>query len=237
MPQISYVTGKVAPAGIADGTVAAGRGGRYGEGMVIPVGSGIFPLAEEGSYFKAINSVPETGIAQTIQATFLATNGLLNVFNNGTKNIYLDYLRLINTVVGTSTTRSACLFSVDQINRYSSGGSLLTGVNANSGSALGSSAVIRFGALTLAAESGAIRRLSRAQLRAAIMVQFEEWVIDFGSFGGNTETMGGATALRNQTYLGPGLIMPGHSGTLHVWNTGNVTTAPSWECELGYIER
>lgn len=240
MPQIAIVTNRVLPASIADSVASIARGGRYSEQLVIPVGSGIYPLVQEGSYFKAVNPTPETGIAQTIQATFLATNGILNVFNNnagGGKDIFLDYLRLVNTVVGTSTTRSACLVSVDQINRYSSGGSLLTGVNANSGSALTSGAVIRFGSLTLAAESGAIRRLSRAQLRAAIMVQFEEWILDFGSFGGVTETLGGAVALRAQSYLGPVVIQPQHSASLHIWNTGNVTTAPSWECELGYVER
>lgn len=241
MPQSYNIARRAKPSAIAEGAQGQQRGGRYGEAMALPVGIGRWPLALEGSYFKAISPTPGTGIAQAITTAFSATAGALSLFNGdsaGGAQIYLDYIRLINTVVGASTTRSEALVAIDNIQRYSSGGSLLTAVNPNMDSSLAGVGVPRFGALVFAAESGSVRRLSRFQLRTAIMVQYEEWLITFGSEqGAGTTTLSGTAAQRNIVDAGPAVVGPGHTLTLHLWNPANAATPPSWEVEVGWWER
>src|SRR3990172_3953324 len=86
--------------------------------------------------FTALNPTPGTGIAQSIQTTFSATNGILAVRNTETDDekgraIIPISLRLINTVVGASTTRSEGLIALDTTSRYASAGSTLTGLKTN----------------------------------------------------------------------------------------------------------
>lgn len=241
MPQIYNIARRALPSPTTDGSQVQNRGGRYGEGYTKQVGHDRYPLALEGSYYKAINPTPGTGIAQTIQTSFAATNGICSIYNSdsaGGKQISLDYVRLINTTVGASTTRSEMLMAVDNIQRWSSGGSQLTAVNANMDVATAAVGVVRFGALTLAAESGSVRRLSRAQLRTAIMVIYEEWLITFGGHNEvGTTVLGGTAAQRNVTDIGPAIIGPGHTLCLHLWNTANAATAPTWEVEVAWWER
>lgn len=203
---------------------------------------GCLPIAlgDDGCYFKAVNPTPGTGIAQAVTAGFSATAGLLCIGNpaNSKKIYYPDYLRLIPTVVPASATRSEMLLALDQILRYSSGGSTLTAVNSRSGADEACAADLKFGALVLAAEGGNVRRISRGQIRAAIPVAFEEFVIRFGSSGDHTEgTLGGATAVARFINVGPAVIEPGHSLSLHMWHPSNAVTGASWEVELGMFQR
>lgn len=241
MPQVAGLVGRSRPAFSADALAKLFRLNQFGELVIANALTDEQQQVDEGALFSAVNPTPGTGIAQTIQASFLATNGILTLRNNAAsanKRIYPKLLRLINTVVGTSTTRSECLISVDSITRYSSGGSAITPLaNRNMGDATASEAVVHFGALTLAAESGAVRRISRFQLRAAIMVQFEEWAIRFGAGEGDPQTIGGATALAISKNVPAIALGQGHSMQVHLWNPANVTTAPSWELELCYLER
>jgi len=242
MPQAAVKVNRLLPSAVTEGNQTPLRGGRYAEAFTIPMGFGAYPLVQEGTYFKAINATPGTGIAQTIQTTFLSTNGVFMILNGDAasgKHLVMDYIRLINTVVGTTTTRSEAVLAVDNTNRFSAGGSTLTAVNANMDVATSSIATVRFGALTLTAESGSVRRLSRFQLRTAIMVQFEEFIISFGrpTLGG-FNTLSGTNGQRMMVDAGPVVIGPGnHSLIVHLWNPGNATTAPSWEVEAGWWER
>jgi hypothetical protein len=196
-------------------------------------------LADDGCYFKAVNPTPGTGIAQAITAAFSGTAGLLCLGNPATSDrlYYPEYIRLIPTVVPASATRSELLLAIDSILRYSSGGSTLTPRNARMGSDGASQADVKVGALVLAAESGNVRRLSRAQLRAAIPVAFEEFLIKFGSIDHTESTLGGATAVRGMVNVGPVVIEPGHSMAVHVWHPSNAVTGASWEVEVAWYER
>jgi hypothetical protein len=210
--------------------------------QVIPRAFVPHALCDDGKAFGAINPTPGTGIAQTIQTSFSATNAVFNLRNGSTPGsssprYYLDYLRLICTVVGTSTVRSEGLVALDTgTARYGSGGSSLTVVNRNIDSAVTSQAVARFGALTMNAESGSARRIARFQLRTAIMVQYEEFVLSFGREGHGFGTLGGTTAQRNVIDCGPAVIGPGQDLIVHLWNPSNAATAPSWEVEACWYE-
>lgn len=196
-------------------------------------------LADDGVYRKVVNPTPGTGIAQSIIAAFSATDGVFVLKNPGTKarRYYMDYLRLIPTVVPASATRSELLVAIDDTARYSSGGSLLTVRNPSMGSDDVSDAIVRVGALVLSAEGANVRRLSRAQLRAAIPVQFEEFLIRFGSLDHNEGTLGGATAVGRVVNVGPAVIAAGHELITHIWHPGNAVTGASWEVEAGFFER
>lgn len=240
MPQVAGLVGRARPAFSADALAKLLRLTQYGDLVTANGWSDEQQQCDEGALFSFVNPTPGTGIAQTIQTSFSATNGILTLRNNAAsanKRIYPKLLRLINTVVGTSTTRSECLISVDNITRYSSGGSALTTLaNRNMDDATASEAVVHFGALTLAVESGSVRRISRFQLRTAIMVQFEEWVIRFGTGEGDGAVLAGAapSVIKNVPAIALG---QGDSMQVHLWNPANATTAPSWEVEGCYLER
>lgn len=241
MPQFYGKVNRLLPTAGAESAQAQVRLARYNELFSVPIGHGLYPLCQEGTYYKTINGTPDTGIAQTIQTSFSATNGVLSMFNNatsGTTHLVMDYIRLICATVGTSTTRSEAILAIDNINRYSSGGTTLTAKGANMDIATGSNAIVNFGAVTLASESGSVRRLSRFQLRTAIMVQFEEWIISFGRpNNGGFNTLSGTNGQRIMVDAGPVIIGPQHTLCLHLWNPGNSVTAPAWEVEMGWWER
>lgn len=241
MPQIYNLVRRYLASAVAEGAQAQARGGRYGELGTLEFGPVRYPLALEGSYFKAINPTPDTGIASAITAAFSATAALWTLYNadaaNG-KQIALDYIRIIPTVVPASATRSEVVIAIDNIQRFSSGGSTIAAKGANMDQATASIATFNFGAVVAAAESGNVRRLARAQLRAAIPVAFEELVITFGSESApGTTTLGGTTAQRNVVDVGPVVIGPGHTLVGHVWHPGNAATPASWEVEAGWWER
>jgi hypothetical protein len=242
MPQIFAQVNAALPSANTANAQAEARSSTYGELFSQPVGLGNYTLGLEGSYYKAINPTIGTGIAQTVQTSFANTNGVLTMHNGasaGGVNLVLDYVRLVNTVVGTSTTSTQAAIAIDNITRYSSGGSSITGLNnCNMGASQASQAVVHFGALTLASPSASVRYLSRFNLRTAIMVILEEWIITFGRVNlGGFNTMSGTAAQRMMVEAGPVVLAPGDEMVLHLWNVANVTTPPSWEFELAWYER
>lgn len=201
---------------------------------------------EDGTFWTATsgNAAIDTGIASAIQSAFSATAGLVSLKNNDSatalsnKRVVPSYIRLINTVVPASATRSELIVAVDNQTRYSSGGSQLTPANVNMMSAQSTIALCHFGALVFVAESGSVRRIARAQLRAAIPVQFEEYLIVFlDPQSSNFQTLGGTTAQRQVVHVPPAVLGPGHALTVHVWHPGNAATPASWEVEMGWLER
>jgi hypothetical protein len=208
--------------------------------QVIPRGFPAHGAADDGLCFGVVNPTPGTGIAQTIQTSFAATNAVFSLRNaelSGGKNYYPDYLRLICTVVGASTTRMEGLVAIDTgTARYSSGGSTLTAVNRSIASAVTSLSVCKFGALTMTAESVNVRRISRFQLRTAAMVQYEEYILTFGREAMQPATLSGTNAQRHVIDCGPAVIGPSQDFIVHLWNPGNAATAPQWEVEACWFE-
>lgn len=221
---------------IVDRKLDAAKGN---EQLTIVPGTPLDFLADEGSIFTCVNSIPGTGLNQGVISGFSSTAALLTLRNNGAagKRIYPKWLRLIPTVVPASATRSEFLISIDSITRYSSGGTAVTVLkNVNMDSAAASDAIVHFGQLTLAAASGNERRIARGQLRSAIPVVGEEIVLTFDGFHA-PGTLGGTTAIESVAGVAPIIIGAGHSMQIHVWHPGNATTGASWEFELCWAER
>lgn len=221
-------------------------------------------LSDQGINVRAINPTPDTGIAQSIITAFSATNGLLTIFNSSplvptanpttdstgiaavsnltvpSRTIYLDYIRLIPTVAPASATKAEMLISLDNKNRFSSGGTALTEVVASQFDANQVNqavSVMTFGALTLNAESSSIKRISRAQLFSAIPVVGSEFIIIGGAADAAGGTLGGTVATRVEVPVGPIIIPPGWCMTLHTWFPANAVTPASWELEVSVFER
>lgn len=187
--------------------------------------------------YKALSPTPGTGIAQAIQTSFSATSAVVHLRNPSSLKYRPLYIRLINTVVGASTTRSEGLVAIDSgTDRYTSGGSVLSAVNADMSDTTASSALVRAGALVMAAESSLVRRAARFQLRTAIMVQFEEWLITFGDDAHIFNTLSGTAAQRQVVDVGSHVVGPSQDLVFHLWNPGNAATPPSWEVEVAWTE-
>jgi hypothetical protein len=245
VPQIYLQRNQILPAAGADATQVQARATRYGDLTSVVMGGPMSALAAEGSYFRATNPTFGTGIAMGIQTTWSATANVLMLIRNTAAasgpTIYMDYIKLICTAAGLTTTAADLGLIIDTANRFSTGGTLLTAVNANSGSVVASIADIRFGIVTALA-AVAPRQLSRDRVKtqaAPCWTVGDEIVINFGAndtFGGLTS--GGAGAIF-PVGVGPVALGPGgnHSLLVHMWNTANATTAPSWEVEVGWWER
>jgi hypothetical protein len=245
MPQIYLQRNQVLPAAGADATQVQARATRYGDLFAVGLGGPHAGLVAEGSYFRATTPTFGTGIAMGIQTAWSATANVLALIRNTAAasgpTIYMDYIKLICTAAGLTTTASDLGLIIDTANRYSAGGTLLTNVNANSGSVVASIADIRFGIVTALA-AVAPRQLSRDRIKtqaAPCWVIGDEVVINFGAndtFGGLTS---GAAGSIFPVGVGPVALGPGgnHSLLVHMWNPGNATTAPSWEVEMGWWER
>jgi len=216
------------------------RFGRYGELIEHPLTVGAYANSMQGNYFKASNPTPNTGILASVQTTFSATNGLLLLeaaSAGADRQVVVDYIRLIVVGPGTGTTRVDALVAIDNIPRFSSGGSLITNVNSNMDSGTGYSSRLRFGALTLVAEGASVRRLSRFVLRDAIYQARQEFIITFGrdSLSYQSQTLVTATADRYLVDAGPIIIGTGDSFVLHVWKPAQAT-AEDFEFEIGWWE-
>lgn len=199
--------------------------------------------AEEGSRFVAVNPTPGTVIATTTSITaFTVASPIMAVVNNNAIdsgiNITLDYLRLIQGQVPTSASTWHWLMQKDSVARYSSAGSTITPKNVSTGAPNQSgSAGIYFGALVAAAAGVNARYTHRSVGRSVIPVINDETLFKFGSPSHDgAGSLGGTVALRIPIPCGPEVIKPGETWLLYGWAGANAA-APSWEFELGYIER
>lgn len=188
--------------------------------------------------YKALTPTPGTGIPQAITTSFSALAAVVHLRNPSSLKYRPQYIRLINTVVGASSTRSEGLVALDSgSDRYSgSGGSTLSPVNADMSDTTASSALVRAGALVMNAESSLVRRASRFQMRTALMVQFEEWLITFGDDAHVFNTLSGTAGQRQVVDVGSHVVGPGQDLLLHIWNPGNAATPPQWEVEVAWSE-
>lgn len=228
----------------SDSTTKAWRGGRYGEGYVLNLWNGNHGLADEGSYFTA-NTVPGTAVASAVNATVSETAGnFIYIKNNDapdngrSERIYLDYIRLLMTVVPASATAGHFFIKMDRGDRYTSGGSQLTPLNTNIGKPSNEISQIFCGALTTTAPSPSARLACRGVLRSAIPVVNDEFVFKFGGVESPTSIQLGGTAAQRMVIPCPPIVLaPQTNACMQLWFPSNSVTPPSFEVEIGMIER
>lgn len=228
---------KLLPNAYQDNTNGNIRGGKYGEQYVLNTLDKKI-LSDEGSYIFASNPTPGSGIAINIQTSFDATKPALLIKNTGNINsIYLDTVKLILSVVGGGTpTELMYAWVVDNIDRYTSGGTLLSAVSPNSNIQANNKAKVYFGAITATAASNDKRVVGQGHLRKTANVVGDTYLFTFdgkGTFEREAETV-------HRTEVPcPPIIVNGnnHSALLYLWNTGETTTAKTFLADIGWYER
>jgi hypothetical protein len=218
---------------------------RYGGLLVHPVGDLTGVL--EPIHYRATTPTRGTGIAisSAARTTWVATESTC-IFRNtagaGGKYVIPLWVRLIYTNAGTVGTNAQWGLILDTINRYTSGGTTLSGATgANSAKSDASDTpvcTVYGGALTTAAAS-APRQMGRGTsiTRAAATAHIvgDEVLFTFGAVGNAGYGVLAATAGRYVVPFGQVAIAPGHSAVLHYWSAAQ-TGAPQAEYEVAWME-
>lgn len=232
---------RVLPTLTVDGIEVANRGGRYGENYVIPLFSPRIGLADEGSYFVAMNPTPGTGLA-TIAAptTLVDTSPFLMLLNNdvaGQKRAYLDFIKLIVTAAGTAGASLKYNCKIDNgVGRYTSGATLTAApVNVNMDSSVAAVCAVKGGPLVAAAATAAVRLLGGGVFKTGIPVIGDTYILTFGASEGG---VGSAVATINSVIFNhpPVVIGPQQTFLFHLWLPSQ-SGASSYEVEMGWVER
>lgn len=192
--------------------------------------------------FSAINGTAGTGLAEAIKTAFAATAAQWMIRNGGNKGLILPkYIRTVCTVVPASGTAASMRIVLDKgATRWSSGGTALTAVNRDMTSNVASNATVRFGALVTAAATSSARAISQSSPSSVIPVAGDEIITTFGDPTamqlGAASNLGGTTARRIVTDVGPVVIGPGQEMIVHTWYPSNAATPASWEVEVCWEE-
>lgn len=209
-------------------------------------------LLDEESLFIVTNPTPGTVIATTTSITAETEASPVLMVQNGwsatdanRKTIYLRYLNMLLGQVPTSATDWQLSIRSDANSAaYTSGGSTnltggaLTVVNANLASSRLSKANVMFGAIVAVATQTASKRLlARRQINSAVPVTKDQWSFTFGIPGSTSDQISGGAGAKNAVFAMPAIaIPPGYNVRLNMWGGANAA-APSWEFELGFVER
>jgi hypothetical protein len=217
--------------------------------VTVPLTAGTYPLADEGAYFTAVNPTPGTGIIHALTTAWSATAALFVLRNTdaeGAKRIYLDYVKLLclgTAPTGTTSVRLA--ITIDNTNRFSSGGTAITPTNTNMDSTQATIAALNFGAVVATAASGSVRSVAREAQppRAApALVSGDTFFYNFGQVTSESVgVMGSATPATAPgcftAALPPVIIGGGDSLLFHQYYPAAATTAPTFEFEIAWWER
>lgn len=228
---------------------------RYGEQHGIQVVRKQHALADEGAQFICSNA-SQTGILSSAATGWVATTPAMIVYNTAkasdasAKRIYLDFLNLVTTVVGSAASGlvnvQAALY-LDNGNRYVSGGTEITNnsVSPNMDFSGRSIAKVYFGAITASAATAAVRalcplRVIRPVVSATVVdvVGETKWF----NFGGVEGALNGSITIANANFITvpmpPVIIGPDQSAVFYLWqNVGGTNVAATYAPELGYWER
>jgi hypothetical protein len=230
---------KDAPGKAADGAERTVRLGRRGEVFISPLFSKPVASAKEGSAFVALNGTLETGIATggATQTAFVATTPSLWMFNGDVpsgKDVILDRLKLIVTVAGVALTALRYAVIVDNINRYTSGGTAITPRVAVGGNTSVVSGF--FGAITASAAGGASKVVGHGVLRSQIPIINDEYMLDFGGSDSSAGAAQATTSVSISHAVAPVILAPGECMLVYLWGAA-MTTTPQTEYEIQWYER
>lgn len=234
-------TAKLRPTKNADGTavVTPSRTGSYGEAATIPYGIGRYGYAMEGSYWTAA-SVIGTDITAHAAPTIAnaETKPIIHMFNGGTNDVCLDYIELLTTVANASATAVAFTIYLDakgSTNRTAAG-SAITPVNVLSNSSTSSGVTMYAGAVTAVGSSPKLA-FSRV-IKEFIGVALDRYSFSFGNGLLGNPTTSYTAGATNIVCFGPPIVLaPGGNLCFCQVSPSGVTTAATFQFEMGYWER
>lgn len=202
-------------------------------------------MADAGDYYRAGNATIGTAISYSVVTAWAATSAFLimrNTAAGGGLRVYPDYIRLLLGTAPASATAMHYAMTLDPTNRYTSGGTVISGTNTNLLSSIATAGVasVICGAPTIAAAGANVRTVTRGQVRSVIPVVGDQYVFQFGGLPQQGQLITNSTnPAITQISVPPVVLAPGnnHSLLLHLWFPGNVTTAAQFEIEVGFWER
>lgn len=189
--------------------------------------------------YTAVNATAGTAIAQAVSASFSATAALLTMRNTENVLVRPRQIRLICNTVPASGTNMFAAITIDDIARYSSGGTAITPKCANMAETRTSSVgSLYFGAVVLAAAGTNVRTVGRAQVRSVIPIVGDSFVFKFGNDAlavGATPVNGTAPSIVPHNFAEV-ILGSGHAMNLHVWYASNAVTPAQYEFEMIWDE-
>ncbi len=208
--------------------------------VVAPLTSRDTQAADLGYYFTGVTPTPGTGIiGHAVNTTFVETKPMFCLFNGGNASIYPLYLRLTMTVVPVGNTQQQFTTTIDQGNRFSSGGTALTLANNNMNSQNLTAAQITVGAVTATAASSQRRVIQNRVFRNVIGVVGDVYQWSWGS-GELVDPSGlptDGTLRAHVMYVNsPLVVSPGCSLCITAWGA-TYSTGATYEYEFGYVEK
>jgi hypothetical protein len=217
----------------------------YGRLIVQSLSASDHGAADEGSYFvgsagvagstATINTGPASDVPSDTAPFFL----IENTATAGPKspNIWLKRIYVLLSGTQTSETDLSIQGQLDSGLLYSSGGTPLVIANQNP---LGPTSVAKawYGNITKAAKTGAVIYCARSRPRNTIPVTGDEYIWKAGaSEGPSSFILSTAGATRQVIEIGPIVIPPQWTFSLHHAFGATSTGAPAIELEEGHIER
>ena len=257
MPSLLAKINQLLPTRVADATNTDVRVGSYGDAISARSVSAADQLGVEGNYFAAMRDplAGGDGLAMSITTNF---NSGLNarpfqfVNRDGVRVAIIKYLRMRCTAAVSTTTSSEIAFEIAKLRRGSltaaPAGNLTiynlsptqTGVQSTAEIAVGLNALL--GNEPTASAFGKV--IGHQIIRKATA---PSWVVNdtltftFGntniSVPQNVGIAADTTAMMCVYQFGPAIVPPGYMFMPYVCNVANATTAPSFEFEVGWIER
>ena len=250
MPLLVGNTSRDVPTLASDTTNTQVRVSQYGDLCTSQYGDNHSSLANEGLYFKAFNATPGTGQNMTtVQTSFNPTRCYLQFqvpnIGDAKVRVFLDYIRLICTSAGASSTTFQAALVVDYNRATSSAGTLSLGTNVNNSYSRNNAiAQVWAGDITMAAATTLARTVFRTQMRTATaptLAVGDLYSFDFGEVSHQSQFQGtttpAAAAAAYTHFTGPLILSSDSTVSLHIWGAGMASTAPSFEFEVGWWER
>lgn len=194
-------------------------------------------FSDNGWYFCAMSQTPGTAynLSGATQNAFLATQALWTLKNTaatatGTR-IYPQLAKIVFATGGTAGTRVEMAVALDDVTRYSSGGTAVSikNVSMDTTTAPLTVATVNAGDITAAAAGANVRYVARSTLSTAIPAAGETFSINFG-FPSESSVV-----LRSASFP-PVVIGPGQSMVIHEWSPSQSAT-PTGELLLCWVER
>lgn len=230
------------PGAQPNGTLQPIRHSRYCEPIVQPFGAQV--ASDEGTYFTATNATLGTAITGTAAPTaFSATVALISLFNavqntpTSAKRVQLHWLRLEPRAAGTNGTSFQFAMSIDNGNRFSSGGTAVVPVNSNMDLTTATNVTLNVGALTATGASAGVRRLAHGMVRPVIKVIGDSYLFLFGQPPQSSGVVVDGTAASQIPIYCPAVTLGQNQSFLFHEVAPSQSVAATYEFSMGWTER
>lgn len=214
-----------------------------------------YAALDEGSYYTCTNtpgtaiatttSVVDDGTGATTHAQQKPVMWMANTAAAGAgtaaPTFYLRYLKMVLVQVPTSSTswKYAMRLTPNIGSKITAAGTAITPQQPNSNMGMNSRATIQFGAITATDSTTDLgqRLVAAGQVEGNLAVALDEWYFNFGGVPVGFDLNGTVTNVKRVSVPCPPIaIAPGWGWVLEMYGAANAA-APSWEFEMGWIER